>query len=403
MSSSPASTPPHHPNYGIQLSPISIKSLVQQVLPDATRIDVENLPSLKSYNNRIYYINCFTQDSDITAVLKVNGRGFGFAKIQNEVSCLRLLETFCPDIPAPRVIAWSQDGLTIETDRDAKWVKLQAEEENPGGWIFMTRVPGEPIDLSKLDDNDKQNLAVQLADYVRDWRVNVPPQTYGGNLCFEPDRSRSDITFPGPTGREAANLVIRGMLGDGLEHYEGIATLENYWKLRIQNKLKVLETDNTFASNRSLIASIKSFVDDVLPYINALKTGEDNFVFTHYDLSPRNVLISGSPPQITGIVDFEFSGFFPCLDEFLNDYIGNNDDWPKDMHEVYLKRLEENGVQTPLNGIEKEVWTQMSLLEELVQNISPWWLPGECKDDGLKQELDKAKSLVEEILAKFTS
>ncbi|RBR06804.1 uncharacterized protein FIESC28_10920 [Fusarium coffeatum] len=130
--------------------------------------------------------------------------------------------------------------------------------------------------------------------------------------------------------------------------------------------------------------------------------GADDFVFTHYNLSPRNVLVSGSPPQITGIVDFEFAGFFPALDEFLNDYIENSNDWSEDVYEVYLKRLEENSVPTPLKGIAKDGWEQVYLLQQVVQNIAPWYLPGKYTGEGLEQELAKSRVLVEEILEKLS-
>jgi len=166
----------------------------------------------------------------------------------------------------------------------------------------------------------------------------------------------------------------------------------------MENKLRTLETNETFEPNRSLIAPVRKFMQEILPAMRSLNMGADAFVFTHYDLSPPNVLVSGSPPQITGIVDFEFAGFFPSLDEFLNDYIENSNDWPKDVYEVYLKRLDENGVPTPLKSVDKDHWEQVYLLQELVQNIAPWYLPEKYEGEGLKQELNKSKALVEELL-----
>ncbi|KAF5547556.1 kinase-like domain-containing protein [Fusarium phyllophilum] len=338
-SKSRPSTPPHHPNFGVRMSRESVDRLVRHILPDTTHIEVEALPSLKSFNNRIYYLQCHRKSqssNDATyideLVLKINGRGFGSEKIQNEVSCLRLLEHFCPEIPTPRALAWSQDGLTIDTKVVQHGeVKLSGADESPSGRILMTRVPGKPINLSTLSDDDKFHLATQLADYVTNWRRNVLPQRFAGNISFHQMGCQPDIEIP---SSNTARFLIRGMLGEEL------------------------------------------FCQDGLPALKTLNTKDDSFVFTHYDLSPRNILVSGQPPQIIGIVDFEFSGFFPPLDEFLNDCIANNGDWPKDMYEAYLKRLESNGISTPLEGIKNDHWEQMALLEELVQKIAPWWLPG---------------------------
>ncbi|KAI1035223.1 hypothetical protein LB504_006072 [Fusarium proliferatum] len=390
MSSEPRpTTPPHHPNFGVSMSSESINRLVRHVLPDTTRIEVEALPSLKSFNNRIYYLECHreSQSGNNEArvdelVLKINGRGFGSEKVQNEVSCLRLLDHFCPEIPTPRAIAWSQDGFTINT-KDARHgeMKLSAVDETSSGWILMTKVPGTPIELSALNNDDRFHLATQLADYVTNWRRNVPPQNFAGNISFHQMGCQPDIKIPSSSRDNEMQVSIRGMLGEELHCQDGIASLAVYYKLRIQNKMETLVTKETFSSNRDLIQPLDAFLQQDLPTIKALNTKDDSFVFTHYDLSPRNILVSGQPPHITGIVDFEFSGFFPPLDEFLNDCIANDGDWPKDMYDVYLKRLEYNGIPTPLEGIKKEDWEQMALLEDLVEKIAPWWLPGEILEE----------------------
>ncbi|KAM0201440.1 hypothetical protein ACHAQI_011294 [Fusarium lateritium] len=290
-------------------------------------------------------------------------------------------------------------------DRSAtRPLEEQAFDGNTGGWILMTRVPGEPIDLSEHDNDRLADLALQLADHVTNWRQNIPCQIYGGNMRFQEDEykdSRPDVTLI--DSRElGANFVIRGILGEGVRSLDPIATVEDYYKVTMENKLKTLEANETFEPNRSLLAPVRNFMREILPSMTSLNTGALAFVFTHYDLSPRNVLISGEPPQITGIVDFEFAGFFPPLDEFLNDYIENSNDWPKDMYEVYLKRLEENGVPTPLKGVDKDHWEQNYLLQQLVQNIAPWYLPGEYQGEELKQELDKSKVLVKDLLEKLS-
>ncbi|PNP76537.1 hypothetical protein FNYG_09956 [Fusarium nygamai] len=408
-SESRPSTPPHHPNFRVRMSSETIDRLVRHVLPDTTRIDVEALPALKSFNNRIYYLKCYkaSQTGNHAAradelVLKINGRGFGSDKIQNEVSCLLLLEHFCPQIPAPRVIAWSQDGLSIDT-RDAQHggLKLTGVEETLSGWVLMTRVPGKPIDLSALSNDDKFHLATQLADQVTNWRRNVPTQRFAGNISFHQMGCQPDIKVPSSNRGIEMQFLIRGMLGEELHCQNGVASLAEYYKLRIENKMRTLETNGTFAPNRDLIQPLQDFIRQVLPTISSLNTKDDSFVFTHYDLSPRNILVSGQPPQITGIVDFEFSGYFPPLDEFLNDCIANNGDWPKDMYKAYLKRLESNGIPTPLEGIRKDHWGQMASLEELVEKIAPWWLPGKFQGEQLEQELNKVKSRVAEILEKL--
>ncbi|KAE8383042.1 kinase-like domain-containing protein [Aspergillus bertholletiae] len=58
-------------------------------------------------------------------------------------------------------------------------------------------------------------------------------------------------------------------------------------------------------------------------------TGEQKFVLTHGDLAARNIMVKGG--KITGIVDWEYSGFFPEYMEYalatvIHDY---HEDWWK--------------------------------------------------------------------------
>src|SRR5271155_2008118 len=77
--------------------------------------------------------------------------------------------------------------------------------------------------------------------------------------------------------------------------------------------------------------------------------------FTHYDFSPCNILVSeGSPPLITGILDFEFADFFPNKEEFTNNAIANDQDWPEAAYRAFLEELEKLGERTPLRGIDQE-------------------------------------------------
>ena len=81
------STPPHHPNFGVQMSTKSIRKLVHMALPQLKLIDIGSLPSFKSYNNRIYFLKCSRPTSDANDVeneefvLKINGRDFKGNKI----------------------------------------------------------------------------------------------------------------------------------------------------------------------------------------------------------------------------------------------------------------------------------------------------------------------------------
>lgn len=77
---------------------------------------------------------------------------------------------------------------------------------------------------------------------------------------------------------------------------------------------------------------------------------DDRFVFVHGDIFPRNILVSNSdPPTVTGIIDFEFSGFLPPSEEFEQDLSADRDvaDWPVEIYQMLVDELEDAGVITP--------------------------------------------------------
>lgn len=143
-------TPRSNPNYKVHFSDAKIKSIVAKSLDDVDpdEITIEQLPSGKSFNNRIYYVDIHTKlrsgeeslvcsDASDTGddepleritsrrtpattsyALKVIGRGFDARKIQNEIACLLLLEKYCPSMTVPRVLSWSEDGERVQTRSD---------------------------------------------------------------------------------------------------------------------------------------------------------------------------------------------------------------------------------------------------------------------------------------------
>ena len=412
-------TPPHHPTFQVHLRADQISGIVRQCLPDYQLLSFEQLQSGKSYNNRIYYLDVEALPSNSTLssfartqklVIKVNGRFFGSAKVRNEVACLRLLETYCPNIPSPRVVAWSEGGRTetaesriaTEASKTLASVRLAAQAD----WILMTRVPGEPISTMQLSSEEIPQVIAQLAGYVADWRTNIPRQPLCGNVC--PGAKNDGSTYPNLTVRDPdfANLgfSIGGLIGEDLFPVKPIATLADYFKVRILDRINRLRNNEVFRRNWAILDSLTAFAENDLPSLKLISAKLDSsivsspFLFTHYDLSPRNILVSGYPPRVTGIVDFEFAGFFSQHEEFVNDKINNEGDWSDETYQMYMDNLERNGVDSPLHGFEKVSWTQHVMLEELIQHIAPWWLPGPHSGAALEDKLQEAELLIKNRL-----
>ncbi|KAJ4202404.1 hypothetical protein NW759_015391 [Fusarium solani] len=410
-------TPSHHPTAGVRMLPQEIKAIVSFGLPDYDLVSITQIPSGKSFNNRIYFLKLKhsaskamllpgTLSQPEQVVLKVNGRFFGANKIQNEVSCFQLLQRYCPDIPSPRALAWSEDGhvATYATSYQTRTCSLDmppgVEKLEHGGWILMSYLPGSPMPTADLSDAILTDLAKQLGDIIVCLRRNIPPQKCCGNIRLPP-RKLGEQCVPVVDGTA---LTIRDIIQEGIEVNDPITTANEYYRLRLTDKLRELETSDIYAPNRSLVEPLRAFISEQLPHLeltdgDGIPSGE--FVLTHYDLSPRNVLVSGRPPRITGLVDFEFAGFFPPVEEFLNDVINNGGEWPREFYEAYLARLHEKGVATPVRGFDPDVWNRNCWLETLVGSIAPWYLPGGWKGEELQAKLREAEANAREMLERL--
>lgn len=415
-------TPSHHPIHGVRMADATIKQVVS-AFPGAKLEAIVPLERGKSYNNRIYFLtvsktgpcSLFTDEAETCdLVLKVNGRFFGADKIQNEVGFLRVLQHFCPTIPTPRALAWSENGgdmvISIPAGSEARETILRLDKSDAdhqhGGWILMSRVAGTPIAHANLSDEDTKRIMIELADTVATWRTSIPPQKYVGSLQFQKqgdNDTEPDIITGEPGTPSHLALVVRGILIDGIKISHPIREPEEYHQIKIREKMKELQTSDTYKNSRSLVPILEQFMAETLPHLHIVgNTREDKdsstgrYVFTHYDISPRNVLVAGSPPHISGIVDFEFSGFYSVLEEFINDYGNNVDDWKQEHYTAYLERLEEKGISTPHKSIDSVTWKKAHCMDRMLDNIAPWWLPGDKTGDALDEALRQAEATVRE-------
>lgn len=406
-----SSTPPHHPTAGVHILRQEIEAIATHGFPNSTIESIKQISRGKSYNNRIYFVELshppittqFLSDTRLEqVVLKVNGRFFGGNKIQNEVACLQLLQRHCPDAPSPRPLAWSEDGqaATFATEYRAGDCIMEAplgvEGIAHGGWILMSQVPGRPMPVDELDDETLRSLGRELGDLVARMRQDASAQERCGNIRLP----LPDLRDPNLNGQ---SIKIRDIIQEGICTSEVITSPNQYYAIKLTDKLEQLESADTLAPKRSVCPALRYFLSDALPHLDLNVTLAGKFVFTHYDLSPRNVLISQQPHHITGLLDFEFSGFFPPTEEFLNDAVHNPGEWPRAFCDAYLERLHERGIETPVRGFDSSVWNRCLWLERLISNVAPWYLPGDLKGDELDTELLQAKNCVREMLSNLDS
>lgn len=108
------------------------------------------------------------------------------------------------------------------------------------------------------------------------------------------DGAEDGVTLDRPFGPGISKMSIRGNVVEEIKLSTPIATMQEYCKLKLNNKLRQLESVEAFAPSRQLLSPLRSLCEERLPNFNfdemfkqsAIPT--DTFQFTHYDLFPRN-------------------------------------------------------------------------------------------------------------------
>jgi hypothetical protein len=148
----------------------------------------------------------------------------------------------------------------------------------------------------------------------------------------------------------------------------------DYYSIKLEDQLTKLETEDVFAAMRNEVSLVvREFAEKKLRGLSLFSSDKPAaMTFTHYDFSPRKILVwESSPPLVTGILDFEFAGFFPNEEEFTNNAIANNEDWPEAAYRVFLEELERLGERTPLRGIDQESWNEACRLVQITEDVAP--------------------------------
>jgi aminoglycoside phosphotransferase len=144
--------------------------------------------------------------------------------------------------------------------------------------MISERVPGEPlVDVwQNMSEAEQTSVKEQLRAQMRQMRTLTQP--YIGRIDKQPTRNIYNTTFVrhcGPFEDEESfdEWCLARLSGGSFQRWK--------WK-------RVLEKQRRKSTGR--------------------------FVLTHGDLSPRNIMVDGS--TITGIIDWELSGFYPEYVEY---------------------------------------------------------------------------------------
>jgi len=344
------------PTYGISFTRAQGDILIRQYLN-------KNISSFEcidtGYNNLIFFID--TLENTERYVLKIGGRYWNKIKTEAEVKALELIAKYTT-IPAPKILAYSSDR----------------NNEFGVEWILMTRLSGQNMNeickTHQLSLNAKKSIIRDLADYIAQMHFKIPRFNKIGALTFN------------------------GEIGTDLNQLGPWSTYEQFIRDRVQAETIILNENSTFAPIKdSMLDAIHQFEKFQFPSFSNLP-----LVFSHGDLDFQNILISIDDlesPRITGIVDWEWAGSFPCSEEYFtsfNYFLNDNDE----IRMIFFDELEKRNVLTP-RTIE-----HFSLLEKLnrfVTNLALWHLTDLVNPDDLivNKKLEKSRCIVQLALTEL--
>jgi hypothetical protein len=409
-----ASTPPHLPRYQVLLSEQKIKTIIHTTFPDLEVTQVQQLESGQSYNNRIYFIDTINQrpaqdgaPSPKGLVLKLAGHFFNHRKIENELGCLLLLKKYCPGIPVPEVFAWSGDGSAIETvdGRHVQAPRDQPFSDHP--WILISRLPGRSLTVADLDSDQGGVILKQLASHVVSWRTKVPEMHGWGHLRLRPAEGMRQNSNSIPDLLPGRLFCVE----TSLFHSFTWPTAGRYLPTSAADQLARLEKEPQFKWTWETFGKTwKDWVDEDL--VRYFLAEAEVSKLNHYDFSPRNVLVSdmNGSLKVTGVLDFEFAGFFPPSEEFLNAMIRQESDWEGRHWDIIVREMAKLGQKVPPtpgvpeDGCFEEVeWRKLCLIIKIIDRMAPWEvMAGKFAHEELRRKLEDAATIVNEGMRELT-
>ncbi|KAJ7521981.1 hypothetical protein O6H91_19G077500 [Diphasiastrum complanatum] len=359
------------PKYGILLP----RSHAATILSRLSQTLHQYLVSTLGYNNRLYYAST---EQHQQYVIKICGRYWKHVKTETEVIGLWIASRYA-GIPVPRVLAWDASGQEFGVE-----------------YVVMDRLEGVPLsEMWKAASLDTKLLLVaQIAHLVVRYKTCVPddvlPRGTIGNFAFRGDKC--------------------GSLG-GIEDFEIGATLEGlgpwcsykaFLRSQLEAKLQGVRTLPLMTGMLEVLPRIERLLQNLDE--DAGIVDSDDFVFTHGDLHSKNLLVTSptsSSPQISAVLDWEWSGMFPAEEEFLAaiDFLSCDKDSGNhpELESKFFSILETGRVQTPRTIPHFE---QRKALCDLRENLLPWYLTdhGSPNSPEALQSAQEAKRTVVAVL-----
>lgn len=196
-------------------------------------------------------------------ILKERGSSFPTFEVPN----IRFVQEQT-SIPVPAVVeSWDEDGHTL---------------------IMMRRIPGEPLSQAwpKLSTDEKENIARQTAEYLQQ---------------------------------------LRKLQSDNIQSLGGHPVIDNFLFLNEREFIP----HGPLASDDDLWNDMEQGVKEIIPEAARIQLRRSMppatpYTFTHGDLTNVNIMVENG--SLTGIIDWERSGYFPVWWEYVSTSIPDSEE-----------------------------------------------------------------------------
>lgn len=161
-------------------------------------------------------------------------------------------------------------------------------EENGRNFVIAERVPGQTLEelWPRIPEADRERLAKQTAEYLIQLRQLHSPKMqsiHGQPLC-------------------SAWLFSDGCGGP----HGPLSTEEELWT--------------------EMTRELKEVPEEVLSHLRRKMPSPEPWTFTHGDLTTCNIMVDPETTQLSGLIDWESSGYYPVWWEFVSAGIGLGED-----------------------------------------------------------------------------
>ncbi|KAF1973272.1 kinase-like protein [Bimuria novae-zelandiae CBS 107.79] len=173
--------------------------------------------------------------------------------------------------------------------------------------IVMERIKGEPLASAwkNLSQDSREKIIAQLKVMIQELRALQPPPSTGVESCV-------------------GGSLYDSRLPHGTPRFGPFQTIQDFHRW-LRNNLKSTQIGDHVTIEEA---------DEIRNMIAKQEGQWPSPVFTHCDLNPFNILVSAD--KVVGIIDWEFSGWYPHYWECTTAWFGNQTrtEWQSILHSL---------------------------------------------------------------------